>query len=253
MLLGILTGWSEAQVIARSDVSLPNDLAADFARLVGRRAGGEPFAYLAGVREFFGRPFRVDSRVLIPRPETELLVAAVLGLPLPSAPRILDIGTGSGALAVTLARELPSAHVFAGDLSLAALAVARGNAQTLAARVRLVAADLTVALSMRSFDVVVSNPPYIAAEDASTLPATVRDFEPALALFAGERGLAIIDRLLAAGDDLAPGAFLLLEIGAGQADLLRERLAARASFELLVIMPDHAGIPRVVVLKRGPA
>jgi|CXWL01.1.fsa_nt_gi release factor glutamine methyltransferase len=253
LLLGILTGWSEAQVIARSDVELSADLAAELASLLARRASGEPFAYLAGAREFFGRPFRVDPRVLIPRPETELLVAAVLELPLPPAPRILDVGTGSGAIAVTLARELPAASVVASDISPAALAVARRNAQALDARIHFVATDLALALRLGSFDVVVSNPPYIAVEDSATLPATVRDFEPALALFAGDRGLAVVDRLLAAGEDLPLGAFLLFEIGAGQSASLRERVAARARFELLAIAPDHAGIPRVVVLKRRPA
>jgi release factor glutamine methyltransferase len=218
---------------------------------IGRREAGEPVAYLLGEREFYGRTFAVDQRVLIPRPETEHLVEAALRLPLPPAPLVLDVGTGSGCVAVTLAAERPAARVVAADLSLAALALARRNARALgvAGRVKAVAADLTGGLDLAAFDLVASNPPYVDPADALSLSPEISRFEPPLALFAGAAGAAILGRLVAAGEALRPGAYLVLEIGAGQLAAVGTAVAG-STLRLETVVDDYAGVPRVVVLRR---
>ncbi|MGE5234005.1 MAG: peptide chain release factor N(5)-glutamine methyltransferase [Acidobacteriota bacterium] len=249
LLLAVASGRSEAQVLARTDEEVPPGAAARFAELLERRLRGEPYAYLVGEREFYGRPFFVDRRVLIPRPETEHSVEAVLALPLPAAPRLLDIGTGSGALAVTLALERPRAWVAATDLSPAALAVAARNRNRHAARVAFVAGNLAAGLSLAGFDVVVSNPPYIARHDAAALSPEVRDYEPATALFAEGNGDTILRQLLALGAaGLRPGAFLVLEIGLGQLEPLARDLPR--ALRLREARSDYAGIPRVLVVEK---
>jgi release factor glutamine methyltransferase len=281
LLLGHVLGLSEAQVLARGGEAVDATDASRFEALLARRLMGEPVAYLVGEREFFGRPFFVDPRVLIPRPETEHLVEAVLALApaLPPRPRLLDLGTGSGCLAITLALELAGARVVATDVSPAALAVALSNARrhgvlarstpasaadpapgpgghlalaapALAGALRLAVSDLAAALRLAAFDLVVSNPPYVGSEDASRLSPEVRDFEPGVALFAGPGGLAFIERLLAEAAGLKPGASLAFEIGDGQLAGVEALLAGRP-FALLEVRHDLAGKPRVVVLRRA--
>ncbi len=257
LLLARVWERSEAWLMARGEHPVPDPVRHRFEALLTRRLGGEPFAYLLGEREFYGRSFAVDPRVLIPRPETEHLVEAVLALPLPSAPRLLDVGTGSGCLAITLALELPAAKVVATDLAPGALAVAAANARRLGAaeRVRFLAADLVAGLELGAFDAMVSNPPYVAPEDAERLSIEVRGFEPPLALFAQEQGLAVYRRLLAGASCLGPGSSLLLELGLGQAEPVLGA-AHDAGFELTRLISDYAGIPRTMVLEksaRGPA
>lgn len=256
LLLGHVLGWGEAKVLAHDDESLAAPEAARFEHLLSRRLGGEPVAYLVGHREFYGRPFRVDRRVLIPRPETEHLVeAALVALAEagsgPRRRRVLDIGTGSGCLAVTLALEAPAARVTASDLSLGALALAADNAHRLAADVRFAAADLTSAFSLDRFDLVVSNPPYIDPAVAPSLSSEVVEHEPGLALFAAEAGRAAIRQLLiACGQGLAVGARLLLEVGHDQAAAVLEGAAA-SGLQTEGVVYDYAGIPRVVRLRRS--
>ena len=163
LLLGHVLGLGEASLLARDDAAVSEDDSARFTALIERRLAGEPVAYLVGSKEFFGRPFAIDRRVLVPRPETEHLVEAALALAgsLPPRPRILDIGTGSGCIAVTLALELPASRVAATDRSPAALAVAQRNANALGAHVEFVAADWASTLRAECFDLVVSNPPYL--------------------------------------------------------------------------------------------
>jgi len=221
-----------------------------FRELLARRERAEPVAYLLGEREFFGRSFKVDGRVLIPRPETEHLVEIALELELGGAPRILDLGTGSGCLAVTLALELPSARLTAVDFSPAALAVAAENARRLGANVRFLAGDLASAIRLHSFDLVVSNPPYIAPEEASGLSPEVVDHEPAAALYSESGGLAAIGRLLGELGGLPTGTRMAIEIGHRQADGVAG-LAAASPFKLLEIRPDLAGLPRVALLERA--
>ena len=252
LLLGAILGRSEPKLLAHDDAEVdPRDDAA-FLALVERRRRGEPFAYLARGKEFFGRPFAVDERVLIPRPETEELVEIVLALPLPERARVLDLGTGSGAIAWPLAAERPPWRVIAADLALDALACAHRNRARLglASRTALVGGDLADAFDLGRFDLLVSNPPYVDPDDEALVAADVRTYEPAIALFAGDRGFALIDRLLDASRRLSPGAFLAFEFGFGQQEGLLRRAACRPWLDLVLLHDDHAGIPRDVVFKR---
>jgi release factor glutamine methyltransferase len=251
LLLGKVLGLNEAQVLARDRDEVDPAAAARFREILERRLTGEPVAYLFGEREFYGRPFQVDRRVLIPRPETEHLIELALAEKLPDRPWILDVGTGSGILAVTLALEIPEARVVATDLSAGALAVAAGNARRLGAanRVFPVRTDLTAGLDLSRFDLVVSNPPYIDPADARLLSPEVCNFEPHLALFAPGSGDSILARLFAAGAGLRSGVRLLVEIGDGQAGVARDHAAASPLlFEQA--WPDYSGIDRVLSLRR---
>ena len=251
LLMSRVLGRSEAAVLAHPEERLEDVDAHRFQALLERRLGGDPIAYIFGEREFYGRSFAVDPRVLIPRPETEHLVEAALELDLGERPRILDLGTGSGCVAVTLACELPAARLVAADLSSAALAVARANARRwgVADRVRLVAADLARPLRLARFDLVVSNPPYVGLEEASMLSIDVRDHEPGMALFAPGARLSVIERLVAELGALAAGTVVAFEIGAGRDEAVIDLLES-SPLELIAVRPDYAGIPRIVVTKR---
>jgi release factor glutamine methyltransferase len=240
---------SEASLLARDDAEVTEEDAARFEVLLERRLAGEPVAYLFGSREFFGRPFAVDDRVLVPRPETEHLVEAVLSLAesLPRRPRILDLGTGSGCIAVTLALELAASRVSATDRSPAALAVALANARSLGARVAFLAADWTAPLRVGDFDLLVSNPPYL--DPAAPVMREVADWEPPSALWAGTGGLAAYRELFASVNAARVGTLLLLEIGLGQAAPLA-KLAASTGWRVEEIRRDLASIDRVVRLQR---
>jgi release factor glutamine methyltransferase len=228
--------------------------ASTFEDLWGRRISGVPVQHLIGEWDFFGRPFFVDARALVPRPETELVIETVLS-EAPAARRVLDLGTGSGILAVTWLAERPESRAVAVDVSAGALALARANGarHSVLDRLQLVVGDWTSALSGReTFDLAMSNPPYLAIGDAAGLSPTVRDHDPATALFAGEDGLDAIRRLLAdVPRHLAPGAPFLFEIGARQADAVAREVAAREWWRLDRILSDLAGIPRVVVARRA--
>jgi len=229
----------------------PSSHVAEFRALIQRRLAGEPIQYITGETEFYGLPFRVTRDVLIPRPETEHLVEKVLELATHFfAPRILDVGTGSGCIAVSLAHGIPHAHITAIDLSASALAIARENAKINGVEVRFIKGDLLVPVAGERFEIVVSNPPYVASADRDTLSVEVRDFEPALALFAGEDGLEVYRRLIpAAFNALVPGGFVVLEIGYGQEQEIRALLSANGFAETEFI-PDLQGIPRVVCARR---
>ena len=248
LLLGEVLGLREAQLYARSHDDVAEPAAVSYGQLIRRRADRVPVGYLLGRREFYGRTFAVDPRVLIPRPETEHLVEAVLGCAGDGA-RILDVGTGSGCIAITLALERSDSRVVATDLSPGALAVAAGNCRELGVgdRVRLVRTDLVSALRLGAFDVVVSNPPYIDAGDWPSLMPEVRDHEPPEALLAGD-GLDFYRRLFAATGLVRGEQRLLLEIGKGQLDAVRE-LADRAGLEVEWVVADLAGIPRAIRLR----
>ncbi len=213
---------------------------------VRRRAGHEPLAYILGRTEFWSLPFKVTPAVLIPRPDTELLVELALPL-LTGAARVLDVGTGSGALAIALAHERPELLVTAIDLSAAALAVAAENAcrNAVAERIDFVPGDLAT-LPGGPFELMVANPPYIPSGDLATLMPEVRDFEPHLALDGGADGLAAYRALARqAGTVLAPGGWLLVEVGIGQAAAVQELFASAGLTEILVTR-DLAGVERVV-------
>lgn len=252
-LLALVTGLGEAALLAADDRPIEPESAQSYRMLLARRAGGEPMAYLAGEREFFGRTFRVDRRVLIPRPETEHLVEIALGLPLPERARVLEVGTGSGAIAATLAAERPRWRVVATDRSLAALAVARTNAVRLgvAARVSALAADLAAPLDLAGFDLLLSNPPYVDPAEMAELPRDVRDWEPVLALLSPGGGTRIAERLLEQARALRPGAFLALEHGATQRAELLEAARSLGGYELVEARADLAGLARDVVFRRA--
>jgi release factor glutamine methyltransferase len=251
LLLGRVLGLTEAQVLARDREPVSAEAAGRFLTLLERRLTGEPVAYLFGEREFYGRTFQVDDRVLIPRPETEHAVEAALAEPLPPRPWILDVGAGSGILAVTLALEIPGARAVATDLSPGALAVTAGNARRLGAagRVFPVRTDLTAGLDLSRFDLAVSNPPYIDPADAPTLSPEVCNFEPHLALFAPGSGDSVLARLFALCAGLRSGVRLIVEIGDGQLDIARRHAEASALL-LEEVWPDYSSIPRVLILRR---
>src|SRR6185295_11532622 len=251
LLLARAAGLSEVQVMAHEERAVARESAARFRGWLDRRVTGEPVAYLFGEREFYGRPFQVDRRVLIPRPETEHLIEAVLATSLPAAPRILDVGTGSGCIAITLACELPAARLVATDLSAGALDVARQNARRLevAGRTRFARADLCVGIDLGKLDLLVSNPPYVDGSESAKMSPEVCNFEPHLALFPpGGRGEETIARLLDAARGLRRGVRLILEIGHGQLDAVQS-LAAGSGFGLVEARADYAGIARIVVLQ----
>ena len=225
-----------------------------FAALIEQRFLGEPIQYITGEQEFYGLPFRVNDDVLIPRPETEHLVEKALELAGRFArPRIVDVGTGSGAIAVALAYKLPKTRITAVDISVAALDVARGNAERngVARRIEFKESDLLAALADERFELVVSNPPYVPVGDRDTLAVEVREHEPAVALFGGEGGLKLYRRLIpAAFAVLEERGWLAMEIGYGQSKAIA-RLMGEAGFERVEFVPDLQGIPRVVCGRRG--
>jgi len=220
--------------------------------LVARRREREPVAYILGHRDFYGRRFSVTPEVLIPRPDTETLVEHALRcIPEDAACRVLDVGTGSGAIAVTLAAERLLAFVTATDISQAALEVAACNAERLGveARVRFERADLLN--GAEQYDVIVSNPPYIAQSEIETLQAEIRDHEPIAALEAGEDGLDVVRALLPAAEPVtASGAQMLIEIGAGQAVSVVDFAAGRTAWQPVAVYPDLNRVERVVHLRR---
>lgn len=226
-----------------------------FRELVQRRVRGSPVAHLLKRKEFFSLEFEVSSDVLVPRPDSEWLVTECLALAKGmSSPRILDLGTGSGCLAIALAQHHKQAVLTAIDISSEALAVARRNAirHGLVDRIRFLEGDLYSPLGQQErFDFIISNPPYIPSAVIATLATEVRDHEPRIALDGGPDGFAVIDPLLAqASSYLAPGGHLLLEIGHDQEAAGRQRLQARAGWELGKTIQDVAGHPRVLRARR---
>lgn len=250
-LLLHLLGEKMAWMMAHGDKLLPDELFVSYAELLERRRQGEPIQYITGETEFYGLPFRVTPDVLIPRPETEHLVEKVLELAANfAAPRIVDVGTGSGCIAITLAHKLTHAAITAIDLSTVALTVARDNAKRNGVDLRFLEGDLLAPVAGERFEIVVSNPPYVPTADRESLSVEVRDYEPAQALFAGEDGLEVYRRLIpAAFDALIPSGFVVLEIGYGQSPAITEMLA-RCGFAQIEFVPDLQGIPRVACAQR---
>jgi release factor glutamine methyltransferase len=241
-----------ASLIAHPERTLEREQLAAYQRLIERRLTFEPIQYIVGETEFYGLALRVTPAVLIPRPETELLVEAVIDrLADCSNPRLVDVGTGSGAIAIALAHALPGASLTALDLSPQALDIARENARLhhLEARIQFLESDLLAALSRdEPYDAVVSNPPYIPDSDGPTLHPQVRDHEPAQALFAGIQGLDLYQRLIPqALAKLKPAGLLALEIGHGQHGALGALLAPWNEVEFL---EDLQQIPRVALARR---
>lgn len=246
LLLAHALGVQRSALILDPGREVAGSEAREFQELVRRRATtGEPVAYLLGTKGFRHIDLLVDPRVLVPRPETESLVEAAL--PLPDGARVLDVGTGSGAVALALKHERPALRVTGSDVSEEALEVARANRDRLGLEVDLVHADLLSGLG-DGWDAVLSNPPYISEADRPGLPRDVRDHEPAGALFGGADGLDVVRELIAqVAATRAP--LLALEIGAGQSDVVRE-LVRDAGFHDVAARRDLAGVERVVVGRR---
>jgi release factor glutamine methyltransferase len=248
-------GWTTARLLTDGARTPPAAFAATYDALIERRARREPTAYILGSKEFWALRFDVSPAVLVPRPETELVVAAALArLPGSDAPvRIADVGTGSGCLAVALAVERPNAQVVATDASVAALEVASINASRhgVSSRVRFLMSDLLGA-DADGFDMIVSNPPYVPDRDKDALPPEVRDYEPSSALFAGPDGLTVIRRLLPlAAERLVVAGWLIFEFGFGQAEAITQLVAATPALTLWGVDRDLAGIPRVAIVQRA--
>ena len=241
LLLARATGFSEASVLAHPEQELPAQAEAQFREFAARRASGEPIAYILGEKEFYGLPLSVNASVLIPRPETELLVELALAC---APTSVLDLGTGSGAIALVLKRQLPHAHVVAAEASVAALAVAQRNAVKLGLGVEFLHGRWFEPVGDARFALIVANPPYVAEGDPHLSEGDLR-FEPRDALVAGPDGLKAIREIIrGAPAHLEPGGRLLLEHGLGQ-DAAVKSLLVEAGLEGVTSWPDLAGIARV--------
>lgn len=252
VLLQYALGISRAQLLADPYRSMTPEQHASYLALIERRLTHEPIQYITGEQEFFGLPFHVTPAVLIPRPETEHLVEAVLGeVDRAAEATIVDIGTGSGAIAVVLAVQMPSAHIVATDISPAALEIAAENAKRngVADRVQFIESDLLEEVGAYApFDGVVSNPPYVAFAEGKTMHPQVRDFEPATALFATGNGLDVYRRLIPqAYAALKPNGVLAVEIGYGQRDAVAELLDDWSERRFIT---DLQQIPRVALARK---
>jgi len=254
LLLAAVVGRDRTFMIAHSPDALTDEHLQTFRAFVQRRIQGEPLQYIVGHQEFFKLDFEVTPDVLIPRPETEIIIEAALDLARNDpAPFIADIGTGSGCLAISLLHELRGARAIATDISLNALRVARRNAErhNVLDRLAILAADgLSALRTDELFSLIVSNPPYVAASDFNALPREVRDYEPSAALVAGPDGLSYIRALLAdAPARLRSGGYFIFEFGFGQ-DKKLQRLMDSKVWQLIEIRKDLQQIPRTMVLQK---
>lgn len=249
LLLTLVLGCDRVKLVIDSQRPLaPEELAA-YKALHVRRRRGEPIAYIMGEREFHSRPFRVDGRVLVPRPETELLVETAMRRTrhLSLCARVLDLCTGSGCVAITLERERPTTSVLGSDISADALAVARDNAHRLGAMVGFVQSDLFEAFpAAEQFDLITANPPYIPQGEMADLPVDVREFEPTVALAAGDDGFSVIRPLIdRAPSHLARDAVLAIELVSGSAadvaSMMRER-----GYRDVEVQKDYGGHERII-------
>jgi release factor glutamine methyltransferase len=251
VLLAQALGCRRIELYIRHDEIAPEEARHKFRELIRRRVEGCPVAYLVGRKEFFSLEFEVSPAVLIPRPDTECVVDECLRLARGmAAPEVLDVGTGSGCLAVAVARQHKAARVTAVDISRPALEVAARNAERhkVGQRVRFLEGDVYAPLSPTDlFDFILSNPPYIRRGDLAGLPVGVRDYEPHVALDGGADGFAVFDRLVAgAPQRLRPGGYLIVEIGSAQEAPARQRIAGAAGFDLAPTIRDGSGHPRVL-------
>jgi len=252
LLAEFVLGWTTERYVADANEAVPPGFDSRFEALVDRRAAREPFAYIVGRQEFWGLSFEVTPAILIPRPETELIVEATLQLLVDgSRPTVADVGTGSGCVAVAIARERASTAIVATDASDLALDVARRNAARhgTADRIRFCCADLLDGVD-GAFDVIVSNPPYVRELDRAGIQPEVA-YEPPRALFAGTDGLDVIRRLLpAAAARLKPGGTLIFEFGFGQADAVAQLISEAAHLTMVELRRDLQDIPRAAIARR---
>lgn len=247
-------GWDRARFLTDRNEAATSSFLLRYEPLVARRERREPVSYILGTREFWGLPFEVGPDVLIPRPETEFIVEEALALVGKDAsPRIVDVGTGSGCIAIALAREIPGARVIATDVSRHALDVARRNAQrySVGDRITFVETSFLDGIDAGA-TLIVSNPPYVPSVSQRGLTPEVRDYEPAVALFGGEDGLDGLRSVLeGAAAKLAPGGWLVMEFGCGQDDLVTDLVTCVSGLDLVKIRHDLQDIPRTVVCRRA--
>jgi len=250
VLLARACGLNRTELYVRGREAVAAPCLAAFHTMLARRLRREPLQYIVGTEEFWSLEFMVTPDVLIPRPETELLVELALSSS-PRAAALCDVATGSGCIAVALARELPHAQVWGLDISLAALDVAAANAQRhgVGERLHLAVSNLLAAVGTRRFDVITCNPPYVASGEIASLQPELA-WEPRRALDGGDAGLTVIRRVLATvPDHLVDGGWLLMEIGADQAGAV-SALARQARYTTWRIQDDYAGLPRVFMARR---
>jgi len=249
VLLAHALGTGRSHLFAHFGDTVEPEFAARYLAFVGERLAGKPTQYITGRQEFFGIEFLVTPTVLIPRPETELLVEIAIEKSSGSE-RVVDVGTGSGSIAVAFKTNRPNTHVIATDVSSAALAVASGNAHRLNANIEFIHGDLLEAFARRSVDMVLSNPPYVPLEDLPGLQREVREYEPAEALFAGPDGLDCYRRLIGqTARVLRPGGWMVLELGYNSRSAVLEMLSTE-EWDEAEIFPDLAGIPRIVAVTK---
>ncbi|HET9467833.1 MAG TPA: peptide chain release factor N(5)-glutamine methyltransferase [Vicinamibacterales bacterium] len=249
-------GWDRARFLADRNEKASSIFLLQYEPLVARRERREPVSYILGTREFWGLPFEVGPDVLIPRPETEFIVEETIALTgKESSPLIVDVGTGSGCIAMALAREIPGARVIATDVSKYALEVARRNALThgVASRITFVETSFLDGVA-ETADVIVSNPPYVPAVSQPALTPEVRDYEPAVAVFGGEDGLDGLRSVVeGAAQRLKPGGWLVMEFGCGQDDDVTDLVKGVDGIDVVKIRHDLQDIPRTVVCRRATA
>lgn len=247
-----ILGWTTERFFTDSNQAPPPSFDAQFDALVARRAAREPFAYIVGHQEFWGLEIDVSAAVLIPRPETELIVDAARDVIADASTAVVaDVGTGSGCLAIAIARECPHATIVATDVSAAALDIARRNAERLgvSSRIAFRQTDLLQEIS-NTFDVIVSNPPYVRDGDRADIQPEVR-FEPAGALYAGADGLDVIHRLVPQSvERLTRGGTLIFEFGFGQADAVSELISSATGLTMIGLRRDLQDIPRIALAKK---
>jgi len=249
-----ILGWDRAQLLSRQSQPAPPSLEPRFSQWIARRMAHEPAAYIVGHREFWGLDLAVTPAVLIPRPESELIVEETIEIvraaQMPS-PQIADIGTGSGNLAISLAHSIQTSHLTATDVSRDALAIARQNARTHAVEDRIAFVETSYLDGVeRDFDIIVANPPYVRAGDKPALSRAVLH-EPHVALFSGDDGLIAVEGVLdTAVAWLNPGGWLVMEFGFGQADAVERLVAARPTLRLDRFRDDLQGIQRTAIIQR---
>jgi release factor glutamine methyltransferase len=246
-------GWDRARFLADRNEKATSVFLLQYEPLVARRERREPVSYILGTREFWGLPFEVGPDVLIPRPETEFIVEEALALAgKDSRPVVVDVGTGSGCIAIALAREIPAARIIATDVSKHALAVARRNAARhgVADRITFVETSFLDGID-ETVDMIVSNPPYVPALSQPALTPEVRDYEPAVAVFGGDDGLEGLRSVLeGAVTRLATGGWLVMEFGCGQDDCVTGLVSGVTGLELVKIRHDLQDIPRTLICRR---
>lgn len=254
LILAFALGKDAAFLYAHPEYELNDDESLRYSNAIERRSAREPFQYIVGIQEFYRLDFLVTPAVLIPRPETEMIVSrSIEFLAARSSPRFLDVGTGSGCIAISILKHVPGASAVAVDLSAEALNVAAKNSDThgVNKRLELKVSDVYSKVGNEQFDLIVSNPPYIPAEDIEGLQPEVRDHEPLGALTDGGVGTAVIDRVInGAFERLTSGGLLLVEIGIGQ-DQTVLNAAKTGEWGLTAIEKDFQGIPRMLVFKRS--